>query len=186
MNRRSTVIPALLFAVVPLLFIVGVVAFQLLKNVPEARIARANTLAQLQDNPRGKCRRRGNPGCRARPARLSDYRPRGLSRTLYQGEGTAAAADDRTAAGQRGKPGPAAAAAAAGKRPHHQDERAGRDHHGDAAAGLRRGQGDREYECGSRQHGSGPRGFASNHGHGRCPSRCPPRHAPRPATNASA
>ena len=48
MNRRSTVIPALLFAVVPLLFIVGVVAFQLLKNVPEARIARANTLASFK------------------------------------------------------------------------------------------------------------------------------------------
>ena len=48
MNRRSTVIPALLFAVVPLLFIVCVVAFQLLKNVPEARIARANTLVSFK------------------------------------------------------------------------------------------------------------------------------------------
>ena len=48
MKTRSTVIPALLFAVVPLLFIVGVVAFQLLKNVPEARIARANTLISFK------------------------------------------------------------------------------------------------------------------------------------------
>ena len=48
MKTRSTVIPALLFAVVPLLFIVGVVAFQLLKNVPEARIARANTLTSFK------------------------------------------------------------------------------------------------------------------------------------------
>ncbi len=48
MKTRSTVIPALLFAMVPLLFIVGVVAFQLLRNVPEARIARANTLVSFK------------------------------------------------------------------------------------------------------------------------------------------
>jgi CHASE3 domain sensor protein len=44
-NTRSEIIPALLFAAVPLLFIAGVVGFQLTKNVPEARIARANTIA---------------------------------------------------------------------------------------------------------------------------------------------
>ena len=43
MKRRSTVI-ALLFAAIPLLFIGGVVVFQLAKNVPDARTARTNTL----------------------------------------------------------------------------------------------------------------------------------------------
>ncbi len=48
MKTRSTLMPAVLFALVPLLFIVGVVGFQLLKNVPEARIARANTLTSFK------------------------------------------------------------------------------------------------------------------------------------------
>jgi len=46
-NTRSEIIPVLLFAAVPLLFIAGVVGFQLTKNVPEARIARANTMASF-------------------------------------------------------------------------------------------------------------------------------------------
>ena len=48
MKTRSTLMPAVLFALAPLLFIVGVVAFQLLKNVPEARIDRANTLTSFK------------------------------------------------------------------------------------------------------------------------------------------
>jgi len=38
------VIPAVLFAGVPLVFIAGIVVFQLAKNVPDARTARANTV----------------------------------------------------------------------------------------------------------------------------------------------
>jgi signal transduction histidine kinase/CHASE3 domain sensor protein/ActR/RegA family two-component response regulator len=48
MNTRSPIIAALLFAAVPLLFIAGVVAFQMAVNVPNARIARANTLASFE------------------------------------------------------------------------------------------------------------------------------------------
>jgi len=43
-NLRSKVVPALLFSAVPLIFIAGVVAFQLAKNVPDARRARADTV----------------------------------------------------------------------------------------------------------------------------------------------
>jgi signal transduction histidine kinase/ActR/RegA family two-component response regulator len=41
---RLEIIPALLFAAIPLLFIAGIVGFQFAKNVPDARTARANTL----------------------------------------------------------------------------------------------------------------------------------------------
>jgi signal transduction histidine kinase/ActR/RegA family two-component response regulator len=47
-NIRSEIIPALLFAAVPLLFIAGIVAFQLLKNVPDARRAQKNTVATFE------------------------------------------------------------------------------------------------------------------------------------------
>jgi signal transduction histidine kinase/ActR/RegA family two-component response regulator len=47
-NTRAEIIRALLLASVPLLFIAGVSAFQLLVNVPNARIARAQTLLSLQ------------------------------------------------------------------------------------------------------------------------------------------
>jgi CHASE3 domain sensor protein len=43
-NARLVIIPALLFALIPLLFIGGIVWFQLAKNVPDARTARANIL----------------------------------------------------------------------------------------------------------------------------------------------
>lgn len=42
------IIPALLFAGVPLIFIAGVAVFQLAKNVPDARIARANTVLSFE------------------------------------------------------------------------------------------------------------------------------------------
>lgn len=45
---RAEIIRALLLAAVPLLFIAGVVAFQLVINVPNARIARAHTLLSLK------------------------------------------------------------------------------------------------------------------------------------------
>lgn len=48
MNTRAAIIPALLFAAVPLLFIIGVVAFQMAKNVPDARMARADTLTSFK------------------------------------------------------------------------------------------------------------------------------------------
>ena len=41
-------IPALLFAGVPLVFIAGIVVFQLVKNVPDARTARANTVLSFK------------------------------------------------------------------------------------------------------------------------------------------
>jgi CHASE3 domain sensor protein len=43
-RARSEVIIALLFGGIPLVFIVGIAVFQLTKNVPEARQARANTV----------------------------------------------------------------------------------------------------------------------------------------------
>jgi signal transduction histidine kinase/CHASE3 domain sensor protein/ActR/RegA family two-component response regulator len=43
-NTRREIIPALLFAAVPLLFIAGVVVFQLAINVPNDRVARADTV----------------------------------------------------------------------------------------------------------------------------------------------
>ncbi len=42
------IIPALLFAAVPLVFIAGIVWFQLAKNVPDARAARANTVLSFK------------------------------------------------------------------------------------------------------------------------------------------
>ena len=51
MTRRWNarfIIPALLFAGVPLAFIVGIVVFQLVKNVPDARTARANTVLSFK------------------------------------------------------------------------------------------------------------------------------------------
>ncbi|HEY3908681.1 MAG TPA: CHASE3 domain-containing protein [Stellaceae bacterium] len=51
-NRRRTpraeIVRALLLAAVPLLFIAGVAAFQLIVNVPDARIARAHTLRSFK------------------------------------------------------------------------------------------------------------------------------------------
>jgi CHASE3 domain sensor protein len=41
---RSGIIFALLFSAVPLIFIAGIVVFQLTQNVPQARRARANTV----------------------------------------------------------------------------------------------------------------------------------------------
>jgi methyl-accepting chemotaxis protein len=45
---RPEVIVALLFAVIPLVFIAGIVVFQLAKNVPDAREARANTVQSFK------------------------------------------------------------------------------------------------------------------------------------------
>jgi signal transduction histidine kinase/CheY-like chemotaxis protein len=45
---RYQIVPALLFAGVPLIFIAGIVTFQLVKNVPDARAARANTLLSFK------------------------------------------------------------------------------------------------------------------------------------------
>jgi CHASE3 domain sensor protein len=45
---RPEIIPAFLFAGIPLLFIAGVVAVQLARNVPDSRIARANTILSFQ------------------------------------------------------------------------------------------------------------------------------------------
>ena len=42
------IIPTLLFAAVPLVFIAGIVAFQLGKNVPAARTARTNTVLSFK------------------------------------------------------------------------------------------------------------------------------------------
>jgi signal transduction histidine kinase/ActR/RegA family two-component response regulator len=47
-NFRPQIIPALLFALVPLCFIAGVSLFQLAANVPEARVARENTLQSFR------------------------------------------------------------------------------------------------------------------------------------------
>ncbi len=47
-NPRYQILPALLFAGIPLTFIAGLVVFQLAKNVPDARVARANTLLSFQ------------------------------------------------------------------------------------------------------------------------------------------
>src|SRR5215831_14252278 len=44
---RAQIIPALLFAG-PLIFIAGIVAFQMGKNVPDARTARADTLSSFK------------------------------------------------------------------------------------------------------------------------------------------
>jgi len=45
---RTQIIPALLFAGIPLIFIAGIVAFQMGKNVPDARTARADTLSSFK------------------------------------------------------------------------------------------------------------------------------------------
>ncbi len=45
---RYQILPALLFAGIPLIFIAGIVVFQLAKNVPDARSARANTLISFK------------------------------------------------------------------------------------------------------------------------------------------
>jgi CHASE3 domain sensor protein len=47
-HARHAIIPALLFAAVPMIFIAGVVVFQLRKNVPEDQIARANTILSFK------------------------------------------------------------------------------------------------------------------------------------------
>jgi hypothetical protein len=47
-NIRAEIIPACLFAGIPLLFIAGVVGVQLARNVPDSRIARANTILSFQ------------------------------------------------------------------------------------------------------------------------------------------
>ncbi len=47
-NVRAEIVRALLLALIPLLFIAGVSAFQLAINVPEARIARAHVLTSLR------------------------------------------------------------------------------------------------------------------------------------------
>jgi signal transduction histidine kinase/ActR/RegA family two-component response regulator len=47
-RARSEVIVALLFGGVPLIFVVGIAVFQLTKNVPEARQARANTVLSFK------------------------------------------------------------------------------------------------------------------------------------------
>ncbi|MGH7030342.1 MAG: CHASE3 domain-containing protein [Stellaceae bacterium] len=47
-NPRAEIVRALLLASVPLLFIAGVAAFQLIINVPDARVARAHTLLSFQ------------------------------------------------------------------------------------------------------------------------------------------
>jgi hypothetical protein len=44
LSVRSEIIFALLFSAVPLIFIAGIVVFQLTQNVPQARQARANTV----------------------------------------------------------------------------------------------------------------------------------------------
>ena len=44
MTKKSEIVLSLMFAGIPLLFIAGVVAFQLGKNVPDARTARAHTV----------------------------------------------------------------------------------------------------------------------------------------------
>ena len=48
LSIRPEIIPAFLFAGIPLLFIAGVVAVQLARNVPDSRIARANTILSFQ------------------------------------------------------------------------------------------------------------------------------------------
>src|SRR5271156_1091927 len=47
-GARSEVIVALLFGGIPLIFVVGIAVFQLTKNVPEARQARANTVLSFK------------------------------------------------------------------------------------------------------------------------------------------
>jgi signal transduction histidine kinase/ActR/RegA family two-component response regulator len=47
-NTRFEIIPTLLFAGIPLIFIAGIVVFQLTKNVPDARVARANTVLSFK------------------------------------------------------------------------------------------------------------------------------------------
>ena len=51
MTRRwnaRLLIPILLFAGIPLVFIAGILVFQLAKNVPDARTARANTVLSFK------------------------------------------------------------------------------------------------------------------------------------------
>src|SRR6516162_1564898 len=47
-RNTGLLVSGLLFAVIPLMFIAGIVVFQLAKNVPDARIARANTLLSFK------------------------------------------------------------------------------------------------------------------------------------------
>ena len=47
-RNTGFLVSGLLFAVIPLMFIAGIVVFQLAKNVPDARIARANTLLSFK------------------------------------------------------------------------------------------------------------------------------------------
>ena len=186
MNRRSTVIPALLFAVVPLLFIVGVVAFQLLKNVPEARIARANTLASfktiraanavdeaIQDAERGQ---RGFL-ITGREAYLDPYTraKERLPQLMIELQQASVASPDqqprllRLESDITTKMNELAATIAR-----------------DAAAGLRRGQGDREYRMrvSSAWQRSAP--ICGRSWTRPMPVSVPASHGPRPATNASA
>src|SRR6516165_11477012 len=47
-RNTGFLVSGLLFAVIPLMFIAGIVVFQLAKNVPDARIARANTVLSFK------------------------------------------------------------------------------------------------------------------------------------------